>query len=106
MAEFVCPFCDRVNETAPDDADVDPMIDCPACGGAHLHRRYPSDLDEISARRVAELIDDGCSAAEAVDYLATVEASFTQTEWAVRRGTTQQAVSDNVAGARGVLDDE
>ena len=50
--------------------------------------------------QLERLIREGCTAAEAVDYLAVEARGWTQTAWAEERGVSQQTVSGNVAGAR------
>lgn len=49
---------------------------------------------------LALLLRQGCSPAEAVDWFATEEQFWSQSEWARWRGVTQQNVSGNVAKAR------
>lgn len=46
----------------------------------------------------------GAERYEAIDYYAVEDEGLTQTEWAKRRGASQQAVSENVAKAREKLD--
>lgn len=104
MAEYICPFCGDVNAESPDSQERDLMIECPRCGGSHLHRRYSNALDELTARDLAELIDEGMSCPEAVDYLMTVEGPFSQNKWSVRRGINQQVVSENVGKAKAKLE--
>jgi hypothetical protein len=81
------------------------MMECPRCGGTHLHRRYPDALDELSAQDLAELIDDGLTWPEAGDYLMTEVGPFSQNRWAVRRDVNQQSISENVAKARDKIDE-
>lgn len=75
----------------PDDAE------------AELLANYESDAER---QDLADLIDAGCSSAEAVDYLMTHRTPVTQVEWAERRGITQQTVSENVSKARDKLRDD
>lgn len=56
--------------------------------------------DDADTSRIHDLIRDGLSPSEAVDYHMTVEGEFTQEEWAKERGRSQQAISDNVRKAR------
>lgn len=56
-----------------------------------------------SFEEVALLLRRGASPAEALDWFATEENHWSQTEWAEWRGVSQQAVSDNVAEARAEL---
>lgn len=50
-------------------------------------------------QELVDLIDAGCSAAEAVDYLMTCQPPISQVEWAEHRDVSQQAVSYNVRRA-------
>lgn len=64
-----------------------------------------SELERDEERQaLADLIDAGCSPAEAVDYLVTYQTPVSQVEWADRRGISQQGVSDNVRRAGKTLD--
>lgn len=49
---------------------------------------------------VALLLRRGCSPAETLDWFATEEQYWSQSEWARWRGVNQQSVSENVAKAR------
>jgi len=60
--------------------------------------RYGAENADTS--RIHDLIRDGLSPSEAVHYHMTVEGEFTQEEWAMERGRSQQAISDNVRKAR------
>jgi len=51
------------------------------------------------------LLRRGCSPAEAVDYYAVEHRGISQSDWAVERDISQQAVSKNVAKAIGKLDE-
>lgn len=52
---------------------------------------------------MALLVRRGCSPAEALDWFATTEQNWAQTEWSDWRGRSQQNVSKNVSGARDAL---
>lgn len=54
---------------------------------------------------LAVLVAQGLSPAEALDWFATEERSWSQSEWGEWRGKSQQAVSENVAKARDKLDE-
>lgn len=54
---------------------------------------------DANTSRIHDLIRDGLSPSEAVDYHMTVENDFTQSEWAEERGKSQQAISKNVRKA-------
>jgi len=54
---------------------------------------------------VIELVENGLSPAEAVDYHAVVEKGMTQTAWAEKRGIGQGSVSENVSKARKKLNE-
>lgn len=64
--------------------------------------------DAIEDRPIDEglvaLLRRGCSPAEAIDYYAVEQRGLSQTDWADERGTSQQAISKNVAAARDELD--
>lgn len=65
----------------------------------------PVVFDADSFRRsdfesIALLLRQGCSPASALDWFATNEQNWTQTEWAAWRGVSQQNVSENVSKAR------
>ena len=53
-----------------------------------------------SFEALALLIRRGCSPAEALDWFATEDQNWTQTDWSNWRGRSQQNVSGNVSGAR------
>ena len=57
-----------------------------------------------SFEAIALLLRQGCSPAEALDWFATKEQNWTQTEWSNWRGVSQQNVSGNVSGAREELE--
>lgn len=48
----------------------------------------------------------GCSPAEAIDWLATGEHRWSQSEWARWRGVSHQAVSENARKARDTLGED
>lgn len=52
------------------------------------------------ADAIALLVRRGCSPAEAIDWFATEDSYWSQTEWAKWRGVSQQNVSGNVSKAR------
>ena len=56
--------------------------------------------DDADTSLIHDLIRDGLSPSEAVDYHMTVENDFTQRKWAKERGRSQQAISDNVRKAK------
>lgn len=111
------------NETARNDEIAIGMIDIEALGlldeepfADHIHSdgslalsylpdaaedRLLASFELDSDRdRLLELIGAGCSPAEAVDYLMTERTPLSQTEWATRRGRSQQAISENVMKAK------
>lgn len=49
---------------------------------------------------LTDLIEKGCSPAEALDYHMTKERGLSPTEWADQRGITPQTVSENVSKAK------
>lgn len=74
----------------------------------------PSSVDEAeevlwtrpdrAGRELAALVDLGLSPAEALDYWMVEQGDQTATEWSEQRGTSHQAVSENVRKARNKLD--
>lgn len=52
---------------------------------------------------IAMLIRRGCSPAEALDWYATEQEHWTQTEWGEWRDRSQQNISGNVSGGREAL---
>jgi hypothetical protein len=56
--------------------------------------------EDADRSRIHDLIRDGLTPSEAVDYHMTVESDFTQDEWSKERGRSQQAISDNVRKAK------
>lgn len=56
--------------------------------------------EDADTSRIHDLIRDGLSPSEAVDYHMTVENDFTQEGWAAERGISQQAISKNVRKAK------
>lgn len=55
--------------------------------------------EDADTSRIHDLIREGLSPSEAVDYHMAVENDFTQEEWAKERGRSQQAISKNVRKA-------
>lgn len=86
IAEYVGHYRDNPHDLRRDWPHVaDLLADADAQG-------YQSDIDDLLSR--------GLSPAEAVDYHAVENRGLTQTEWAKRRGVSQEAVSKNVRKAR------
>jgi hypothetical protein len=57
-----------------------------------------------SFEALALLLRRGCSPAAALDWFATEENHWSQTDWAAWRGVSQQNVSGNVSKARDILE--
>lgn len=53
---------------------------------------------------IAMLLRRGCSPAEAIDWFATEDSNWSQSDWADWKGKNQSSVSENVAGAREELE--
>ena len=74
--------------------DGDPWsVDDPVVFDADTFRK-----DNFEA--LALLVRQGCSPAEALDWVATQELNWTQTDWGRWRRRSQQNISENVSGAR------
>lgn len=56
-----------------------------------------------TAEQIRRLVSEDCTAAAAVDYVMVEERGWSQTDWAEQRGTTQQAVSENIRRAKRIL---
>lgn len=60
-----------------------------------------SDRERADCWKILEYVEyDSLSPAEAVDYFVVEDNGWKQTDWASRRGVSQQAVSKNVDAAR------
>lgn len=87
---------------------------CPHCGSENIKRDIP--MSEWYCRdcagsnyetppNVTELIEQGLTPAEAVDWIAVVLKGITQTRWADKRGRDQSTISENVSKAGAKLRD-
>jgi hypothetical protein len=91
LDDGVCPHC------GADDISHHPAVgewSCRQCGGG----KYDTPP------RVLDLIEQGLTPAEAVDWIAVVKAGRTQIEWADTRERDQSTISENKDKAGAKLD--
>lgn len=89
---------ERMHELAREVSDYNWSTSDPVVFDAGTFRRDNFEL-------VALLLRQGCSPAAALDWFATEQNNWTQTDWAKWRGVSQQNVSGNVSKAKAELDD-
>lgn len=99
FTRYSCEECGTVTDSHKmrPDGYGDPAAVCSNCGVAALRRDIDPDL--------ADLIAQGVPFVPATDYWAVEVEGYSQTEWAKKRGATQQAVSKNILRVVEVLPD-